>query len=65
MDVPETSKKTAHPLRRRVAEGEKVLARLRQFEHERALIESPVAEGRADRPLAREAKATRTTSRGR
>ncbi|MDQ3379559.1 MAG: hypothetical protein M3546_04455 [Actinomycetota bacterium] len=64
MKVPETSKTAAaRSLRRKPPAGGKALARLRQFEHERALIESDVVEGRTDRPLAREAKATKATAR--
>jgi hypothetical protein len=64
MKVPETRARGARARRpRKPPPGGKALARLRQFEHERALIESEVEKGKADRPLARDAKTTKTTAR--
>jgi photosystem II stability/assembly factor-like uncharacterized protein len=64
MDVPEKRRGGATARRtRKEPPGGKALARLRQFEHERALLESPVVEGKADRPLARDAKGTTETAK--
>jgi photosystem II stability/assembly factor-like uncharacterized protein len=63
MDVATRKKKQAARGRRKGPPGGKALARLRLFEHERALVESEVVEGKADRPLARDAKATKTTAK--
>lgn len=49
--------------RRRTAPGGKALARLRQFEQERGLVESPVLESKADQLLARGAKPVKTRAK--